>query len=144
MFIVYSYQNTHLFINVVNWKQTFWKKKTWHFFSLSQKHYELIIYIITKIRRSDILHVGFILINNNKQLLLEKPTSWNWEYFYQSINPQRNTITTLKRVNLKLYNSPKPCHLLAFDDDVGVKGIPLSPFSLKCTSNGYQSSLGDL
>lgn len=40
--------------------------------------------------------------------------------------------------------SPELCHIIAFHTDIGVKCGPLSLLSLKCASNEYHGSLGDL
>ena len=41
-------------------------------------------------------------------------------------------------------SSPELWHFLAFDNDIGVKGGPLSRLSLKCASSRYQGSVGGL
>jgi hypothetical protein len=41
-------------------------------------------------------------------------------------------------------SSPELWHFLALHNDIGMKGRPLSPLSLKCALNGYQGSLGGL
>lgn len=38
------------------------------------------------------------------------------------------------------FSSLKLCHILAFHNDIGMKDGPLSLLSLKCASNGLQSS----